>query len=192
MPSSPPSSTAPFAANSESLPAATYVLTLPGAILKRGFWLYVWRIETPRGEVLYVGRTGDNSSPHATAPYQRMGQHLSQVKTQNALRRQLEQRGIDPATCANFHLVSHGPLYEEIARFDGATRAALMDQHRPIRDIVGAMEKALADDLAAAGYEVLNTVNWRPALDLALWEPVRAAFAVHFSRLAQPESGDEA
>ena len=32
----------------------THLLTLPGAMLQRGFWLYVWRVETPKGEFLYV------------------------------------------------------------------------------------------------------------------------------------------
>ena len=31
---------------------ATHVLTMPGAMLHRGFWLYVWRVETPAGELL--------------------------------------------------------------------------------------------------------------------------------------------
>ena len=163
--------------------AATHILTLPGLMLRRGFWLYVWRVETPKGELLYVGRTGDNSSPHATAPYHRMGQHLGSVKSQNALRRQLEKRGIQPETCKAFHLVSHGPLYDEVAKADGATRAALMAAHTLLRDIVGAMEKALADDLSAAGYSVLNTVNCRWLLDPVLWAPVRAAFAAHFPKL---------
>lgn len=166
--------------------AETHTLMLPPELLRRGFWLYVWRVETSVGELLYVGRTGDNSSPHATAPYQRMGQHLGHVKTQNALRRQLEKRGIDPRDCTSFHLTSHGPLYPEIAKEAGETRAALMAKHLPIRDIVGAMEKALADELAAAGYTVLNTVKWKPPLDPVLWAPVRAAFATHFPRLNTP------
>jgi hypothetical protein len=151
-------------------------------MLKRGFWLYVWRVETTVGELLYVGRTGDNSSPHASAPYTRMGQHLGAVKTQNALRKHLDQRGLDLTACT-FHLVSHGPLYDEIEATDGATRAALMAAHTPLRDIVGAMEKALADDLRAAGYQVLNTVSCRWPLKPELWSPVRAAFAEHFHRL---------
>lgn len=161
---------------------ATHILTMPGPMLRRGFWLYVWRVETPNGELLYVGRTGDNSSPHATAPYTRMGQHLGSVDTQNALRRHLEKRGVALDECI-FHLVTHGPLYEEVAKADGATRAALMAAHTPLRDIVGAMEKALADDLVAAGYGVLNTVNCKWPLDRALWAPVRAAFASHFPKL---------
>jgi hypothetical protein len=161
---------------------ATHVLTLPGPMLRRGFWLYVWRVETSADEVLYVGRTGDNSSPHASAPYTRMGQHLGAIKTQNALRKHLDKRGLDLTACT-FHLVSHGPLYDEVVKTEGATRAALMAAHLPVRDIVGAMEKALANDLAVAGYDVVNTVKWKPPLDPALWAPVRAAFAEKFSRL---------
>jgi len=163
--------------------AATHILTLPGPMLQRGFWLYVWQVETPIGEMLYVGRTGDNSSPHATAPYTRMGQHLGSLKNQNALRRHLEKRGVEPRGCVAFHLISHGPLYPEIPKEEGSTRRALMALHMPVRNIVGAMEKALAEDLAAAGYTVLNTVKWKPALDPILWAPVRAAFALHFTRL---------
>jgi hypothetical protein len=161
---------------------ATHVLTLPGPMLRRGFWLYAWGVQTPGGELLYVGRTSDNSSPHATAPYTRMGQHLGAADTQNALRKHLEKRGVDLESCV-FHLVTHGPLYDEVSRADGATGEALMAAHRQPRDIVGAMEKALADDLAAAGYTVLNTVNCKWPLDAALWAPVRAAFGEHFPRL---------
>lgn len=161
---------------------ATHILTLPGPMLRRGFWLYVWRVETPRGELHYVGRTGDNSSPHATAPYTRMGQHLGSVETQNALRRHLEKRGVGLEACV-FHLVTHGPLYDEVTKVEGATRQALMAAHMPLRDIVGAMEKALADELAAAGYTVLNTVSCKWPLDPALWVPVQAAFAKHFPKL---------
>ena len=37
-------------------------LAFDGALLARGFWLYVWEI-TPKdgGKVHYVGRTGDSS-----------------------------------------------------------------------------------------------------------------------------------
>ena len=161
---------------------ATHILTLPGPMLRRGFWLYVWRVETPMGELLYVGRTGDNSSPHATAPYTRMGQHLGSIANQNALRKYLEKLGV-PIELCTFHLVSHGPLYNEVLKSDGATREALMAAHKPLRDIVGAMEKALAEDLSAAGYAVLNPVHCKWPLDLALYAPVRSAFAECFAGL---------
>ena len=52
-------------------------------MLERGFWLYVWRIASPIGEVLYVGRTGDSSSLNASPPFMRMAQHLvSKVRWQ--------------------------------------------------------------------------------------------------------------
>lgn len=165
---------------------ATHVLTLPGPMLRRGFWLYVWRVETLTCDLHYVGRTGDNSSPHATAPYTRMCQHLGSIATQNALRKHLEKRGVALEACA-FQLVSHGPLYDEVTKADGATGEALMAAHMPLRDIVGAMEKALADDLAAAGYAVLNTVNCKWPLDPVLWAPVRAAFAENFPALNKTE-----
>lgn len=57
--------------------ATTQVVEFDGAFLQRGFWLYVWRVIAPNStEVLYVGRTGDSSSPNAQSPFNRMGQHL--------------------------------------------------------------------------------------------------------------------
>lgn len=163
--------------------ASTWKMTLPGPMLQRGFWLYVWQVETPKGEMLYVGRTGDNSSPNATAPYTRMGQHLGFVKTQNALRRQLKKRGVDPEDCTAFHLISHGPIYPEIDKPDGVERKELMERHMPLRNLVGAMEKALAEELVAAGYDVMNEVKWSHPHDEAVWEAVREAFAEHFPKL---------
>ncbi len=162
---------------------STWKMTLPGPMLQRGFWLYVWQVETPKGEMLYVGRTGDNSSPHATAPYTRMGQHLGFQKTQNALRKQLNKRDIDPEECSAFHLVSHGPIYPEIKKPEGADRKVLMEKHIPLRNLVGAMEKALAEELAAAGYDVMNEVKWSHPHDEAVWTAVREAFTEHFPKL---------
>lgn len=152
----------------------TYTVEFPGAILHRGFWLYVWRVSTPVGQLLYVGRTGDNSSPRATPPYQRMGQHLGHVETQNALRKHLERRGVDPTACQRFEMIAHGPIFPE---------AENMQSHLNPRDVVGAMEKTLADELAAAGYRVLNQVRWTKPLNARLWRRIRTAFAVHFRGL---------
>lgn len=167
--------------------AGTYTLTLPGPMLQRGFWLYVWRVVVPDGnELLYVGRTGDNSSPNASPAYIRFGQHLGTAKTQNALRRHLTGRGIAPEACREFDLVAHGPVHPEVEKpadfdhKDAETRLALMAQHVPLRDIVGAMEKRLADDLDAAGYEVMNTVNWKPTIADEDWHPIRTAFTPAF------------
>jgi len=159
-------------------------------MLQRGFWLYAWRVISPSDdELVYVGRTGDNSSPNASPAYIRMGQHLGSAKTQNALRKHLLQRNIAPETCRQFELVAHGPIYPEIEKpvdfshEDKLLRVELMEKHVPLRNIVGAMEKQLAEDLAAAGYHVLNTVKWSHDLDPELWKPVREAFAEHFELL---------
>ena len=162
---------------------STWKTTLSGPMLQRGFWLYVWQVETPKGEMLYVGRTGDNSSPHATAPYTRMGQHLGFQKTQNALRKQLKKRDVEPEECHAFHLISHGPIYPEVEKRDSDTREVLMERHMPPRNLVGAMEKALAEALASAGYDVLNEVKWSHPFDEAVWATVREAFSEHFPKL---------
>lgn len=168
----------------------TFRLTLPAPMLRRGFWLYVWSVTTAEyTRLLYVGRTGDNSSPNASPAYIRMGQHLGSVKTQNSLRKHLLLKGIDPQECRCFDLIAHGPVYPEVARpedFDHAdttARAALMKQHLPFRDIVGAMEKRLADELSAVGYTVMNRVKWRHTVTDEQWLPIRQAFAEDFCDL---------
>lgn len=168
---------------------ATHCLTLPGAMLRRGFWLYVWRVEDAEGgEWLYVGRTGDNSSPHASAPYTRMGQHLGTMKNQNALRKHLTARHVALERCT-FHLIAHGPIHAEVERPDCATerktrRDELFKVHRPFRDEIGAYERDLARALKEAGYRVLNSVSWKHDGDAARWLEIRQAFAEHFPKLA--------
>ncbi len=165
---------------------STHVTTFSGEILQRGFWLYVWRVTSPDAtELLYVGRTGDNSSPNATAPYTRMGQHLGFSANQNALRKHLLKKGIAPECCSEFSLVSYGPIYKEVLKEEGHSREALMASHLPLRNLVGAMEKALARDLANAGYAVMNEVKWQHGYDDAVWQDVRSSFAVHFPALKQ-------
>lgn len=154
--------------------AGLHTLTVPGPMLQRGFWLYVWRVKTPKGEFLYVGRTGDSSSPHATPPYQRMGQHLGHQKMQNMLRQNLEKKNIEPERCLSFELIAYGPMFPE---------AKDMAAHRIPRDIMSGLERALAEALKDGGYEVLNTVKSKKALDPERWRRVRKAFAAHFPRL---------
>jgi hypothetical protein len=155
--------------------AVMHKLTLPGAMIEHGFWLYVWRIASPEGELLYVGRIGDNSSANAQTPFTRMGQHLGKQKNQNAVRKHVESRGISPEECDEFDLVAFGPLFPETKNWD---------EHVPRRDVVAALEKALADGLRRVGYDVLNTVNDRHALDSAWWAEVRRAFTYEFPKLA--------
>ena len=156
--------------------SSTHTLTLPGAMIERGFWLYVWRIASPVGELLYVGRTGDSSSTNAATPFARMAQHLGTNNRENMVRRHLEGRRVPPETCTSFDLIAHGPIFEETP--DART-------HTERRDVVAALEKALADGLARSGYDVLNNVKDRHHLDVRLWTMVREEFAAHFPRLGQ-------
>lgn len=165
--------------------ASLHRLTLPGPMLQRGFWLYVWRVQTPQGERLYVGRTGDSSSPHATAPYTRMGQHLGFSKAANSLRRLLTEAGMEPETCSEFDLVSYGPIFPEIGLTKDQLRADQMLLHTPVRDQMAALEKRLRDTLVAAGYNVLNIVHSKKKFDVVHWHAVRHAFAEHFPKLRQ-------
>src|SRR5882762_5836195 len=91
----------------------TQELKFSGALLERGFWLYVWEITTvAKTHLYYVGRTGDSSSHNAQSPFNRMSQHLGFNKRSNVLRRRMEILGIEPETCI-FRLVAHGPILEE-------------------------------------------------------------------------------
>ncbi len=165
--------------------ASLHRLTLPGQMLQRGFWLYVWRVQTPKGERLYVGRTGDSSSPHATAPYTRMGQHLGFSKAANSLRRLLAEAGVEPESCRQFDLISYGPIFSEIGMTKDQLRADQMLLHTPVRDQMAALEKKLRDALAAAGYSVLNVVHSKKQCDAAQWEAVRNVFTEHFPSLGR-------
>lgn len=155
--------------------AATHVFAFSGQLLQRGFWLYVWEIQPRDGETIYyVGRTGDSSSPNAQSPFNRMGQHLGFNVKSNVLRRRLEKSGIAPGVC-DFRLIAHGPILAE---------EQMVDKHRCARDIVAALEKALAEAMSAAGYQVINPVHSRMALDDELFATVRAVFAQYFPRMA--------
>jgi hypothetical protein len=154
----------------------TFTVTLDGRMLRRGFYLYVWEITPPDGEkVLYVGRTGDNSSPNAQSLFNRLGQNLGTLATSSMVRNNLEKRGIDPTQC-RFDMVGYGPIFDEVPETN-------METHKPIRDKVGAAEKRLPEDLAAAGYDVMNQVRCNAALDVEVYAQVRAAFAARFEGL---------
>lgn len=155
--------------------AALHHVTFAGGMLKRGFWLYVWEITLPDScSCLYVGRTGDSSSPHAQSPFSRLTQHLGNNVRANALRRNLQKRGIDANDCQAFDLIAYGPILPETAD---------MVAHQPSRNRVAGLEKALCDALRASGYDVLNTVTSRFQPYPELWQPVLAAFSNRFPKL---------
>ncbi len=105
-----------------------------------------------------------------------MGQHLGSNKFQNMVRQHLEKRGTSPEECDNFELIAYGPIFSEAPNKD-------WDVHVERRNVVAALERALAEGLADAGYDVLNTVKVKHDLDTDLWSIVSKAFAVHFRRL---------
>jgi hypothetical protein len=153
---------------------ATYLMDFRGGVLRRGFWLYVWVVAPPKGPRLYyVGRTGDSSAIKAQSPFNRMGQHLGFAENSNMLRRYLRLRGVKPEQCS-FRLIAYGPLLKE---------ARSRKLHHVRRDIVAALEKALAEAMTDAGYTVMNTVKCRKVLDPRWFLQVRRAFATRFPRL---------
>ena len=92
------------------------------------------------------------------------------------VRRHLDRRGVPPEECTSFDLIAYGPIFEE---------AEDWGIHTERRDVVAALEKALAEGLASSGYEVLNRVNDRHDLDIRLWNAVQEAFAADFPRLGR-------
>jgi hypothetical protein len=150
-------------------------LTFDGALLARGFWLYVWEITTKDGgKVHYVGRTGDSSSLNAQSPFARLSQHLGRNEKANALRRNLDLNHVPAEECRAFRLFACGPILPEIQS---------EAEHRLSRDVVAALEKALADAMQAAEYVMLNEITCRKPLDPNLWKAVVAVFKEHFPRL---------
>src|SRR3989344_243991 len=143
-----------------------YSMSFNGELLNRGFWLYVWDIHASDSRHLYVGRTGDQSSPNAASPFNRIGQHLDQRKKAkaNSLTKQLRRIGLDPASCS-FEMIAIGPIFPEQSDFEA---------HVPFRNRTAALETALAQHLKARGYDIIG--NHPPAAtpDADLWEQVVA------------------
>ena len=158
--------------------AQTHDLRFGGAMLQRGFWLYVWEITIPGGaNVYYVGRTGDSASPYAQSPFNRMSEHLGSNENSNVLRRHLKKRGFEPEEC-QFRLVAHGPIESEA---QGDTHRTA--RHNKRRDRVAAMEKELSLAMGRAGYEMINTVACRKLVDPDAFAVVLAAFAEKLPQL---------
>ena len=162
-----------------------HTMKFPGALTHRGFWLYVWKINTPQGERIYVGRTGDESSVNASSPFKRMGEHLDKKEKSNRLLRHLERHDIIPECCKEFEMIACGPLFPEVESRGKEYEKEDWDKHVKPRDKIAALEKKLADALKSSGYSVLNEVNCRRPLDEGLWNQVRKAFDPHFPNLSR-------
>ena len=161
----------------DGVPLAIHEIHFGGDILQRGFWLYVWEV-TGEGHapLYYVGRTGDSSSTNAQSPFNRMGQHLGFAENSNMLRRHLVKNRVVPESCF-FRLIAVGPIERE-------PKSHSRREYDRRRDVVAAMEKALADLLTSWGFNVMNSVKCRKPLDEARFAEVRAAFAGALPQLA--------
>ena len=142
----------------------SYTTEFSGKILERGFWIYVWRIQSLSRLVWYVGRTGDNSSPNAASPFGRLSQHLDlrTSATANMLARNLRHAGIEPEQC-HFMLIAIGPLFPEQDSFE---------KHIPFRDSIALLEAELAHYLTKKGLEVIGTHPPRGNFDQELFAEI--------------------
>ena len=131
-----------------------------GGMLQRGFWIYIWRITNISGEWLYVGRTGDSSSSNAGSPFTRIGQHLNFRPNAkgNSMLKQLKKANVDIIS-SKFEMIAVGPIFDEQKDFDS---------HKPIRDIISAIEKAIALILCHRNYKVLGIHQSTSALDSSI------------------------
>jgi hypothetical protein len=152
-----------------------------GHLLNRGFWLYVWEIKGPLSHHVYVGRTGDSSSPHASSPFKRIGQHLDPGPSAkgNALGKQLTRAGVKYEECS-FKMVAIGPIWPEQADFEA---------HKPVRDQMAALERAIADELRQRGYVVLGTHPRAGTPDQSVLRQLRALLDPKFPVVAASNNG---
>lgn len=123
--------------------------TFDGAILKRGFWLYLVEVVSSAGRrAVYVGRTGDTSSPYAASLFTRLTGHLDDRKgaKANSLLKRLIDQDLASTDCS-YRLVGIGPVFDQ---------QASMEKHKPLRDQVAGLERAVADHLREQGYDVLG------------------------------------
>lgn len=117
----------------------TYNMEFNGQVLERGFWLYIWEIIEGENMHIYVGRTGDSSSPHASSPFNCIGQHLDFRDTAkgNSLAKRLKEANVNPKK-STFKMLALGPLFLEQKTFE---------LHVPFRDQMATFEYELANYL---------------------------------------------
>lgn len=136
-----------------------------GEILERGFWLYVWEITEEGSRHLYVGRTGDSSSPNASSPFNRIGQHLDFRENAKgaSLAKRLKEAGISPKK-SKFRMLALGPFFPEQEEFEA---------HKPYRDQMATLEFELAKHLKNMGYSVLGVHHQCAAVNNTQLEQVK-------------------
>jgi hypothetical protein len=144
-----------------------YEVNFDGILLKRGFWLYMWKIKHDNNNAFYyVGRTGDTASPNAASPFNRMATHFnfrSNAKG-NCITRQLKHKKINPTDCS-YQLLAYGPIFPEQKG---------MENHKVYRDKIALLEAELAYRMKnELGYEVLGSHPKRKSIeDAALFNEI--------------------
>jgi hypothetical protein len=115
---------------------ALYRFSLPPKLLKRGFWIYIWKITKNNGHnIFYVGMTGDTGSGVAQSPVNRVSAHLGFNPNNNTLRRYAACKGIDLEKCRNIDFAAFGPI-SRVPNNNG-------EAYRIKRGKIAALEKAL-------------------------------------------------
>jgi hypothetical protein len=151
-------------------------LSVPPPILKRDFWLYVWRVGLRSDRYAhYVGMTGDTGSGRAQAAANRVAAHLGFNTHSNALRKYVQDKTqTDLEDCHSLDFFAFGPVYTKPADAD----------YRTMRGKVAAIEKRLWERMKASGYDMLNSRPQTTAtLDQDRWNDVCVAFQMHFQNL---------
>ena len=141
-------------------------MAFDGELLKRGFWLYVWKILF-NGEIfIYVGRTGNSSSTNAASPFNRVSQHLDFRETArgNTLARRLKEVDIDPDS-SNFRMIALGPIFQE---------QKSVDKHMRYKDQMATLEYEIAYYLKWQGFEVLGKYQKGSAIDQTLLNELKS------------------
>lgn len=153
-------------------------LSFDGAMLTRGFWLYVWEITNKDGRVVhYLGKTGVKHTRMIPSAYTVASFQLGHSANNNALRRHLESVGLDPGQCS-FRFHAYGPV------FDTSSKKTHGEQY----DIMAGLETGLSDALLKAGYDLLNPLNRRMPVDETLFAQVRRVLSETLPRLAEGET----
>lgn len=144
---------------------STYQMEFNGEVLERGFWLYVWEITEGKSRHLYVGRTGDSSSPNASSPFNRIGQHLDFRENAKgaSLAKRLKEAGVNHKK-SKFRMLALGPFFPEQEEFEA---------HKPYRDQMATFEFELARHLKNMGHSVLGVHHQGAAVKSAQLEHVK-------------------
>jgi hypothetical protein len=144
----------------------SYTMSFDGELLKRGFWLYVWKILFNGEKYIYLGRTGNSSSTHAASPFNRVSQHFDFQETAkgNTLARRLKEVDIDP-DASNFCMIALGPIFQE---------QKSVDTHKKYRDQMATLEYEIASYLKWQGFEVLGKYQKGSAIDQTLLNDLKS------------------